>query len=70
MSNPAATSVNFQKLASEYANAYNQGFEEGKAMEHALFKEQVIRILLKPLKNLDLSQDTCDSRYIEQINEL
>ncbi len=33
-------------------------------------KRQVLKILRKPLKNLDLSEDSCDTRYIEEIEKL
>jgi hypothetical protein len=33
-------------------------------------KKEVLKILKKPLKNLDLSEDYCDSRYIEEIEKL
>lgn len=33
-------------------------------------KSEVLKILEKPLRNLDLSEDYCDSRYIEQIKKL
>ena len=33
-------------------------------------KQEVLRILNTPLQNLDLSEDWCDERYIEQIKKL
>ena len=33
-------------------------------------KEAILNILKRDLQNLDLSTDSCDSRYIEQIEKL
>jgi hypothetical protein len=33
-------------------------------------KEKVLEILNEPLHNADLSQEKCDSRYIDKIKEL
>lgn len=41
---------------------YDKGFNE--------CKRKVLQILQQDLQNLDLSTDSCDSRYIEKIKEL
>jgi len=33
-------------------------------------KAEILKILQKPLKNLDLSEDYCDERHIEKIKNL
>lgn len=44
----------------------NQSYIDGfnKALDYAII------VLQRPLKNLDLSEDYCDDRYIQKIREL
>ncbi len=42
----------------------------GIISSNLISKEKVLEILKRPLKNLDLSEDSCDTRYIEEIEKL
>lgn len=46
--------------------AKQQGWLEG----YKKCKEDVLKIIQKPIQNLDLSWEICDSRYIDKIEEL
>jgi len=55
-----------QTLASEHTP------EKLRAAEHGWngCKQEMLKILSQPLKNLDLSEDYCEQRYIDKIKEL
>jgi hypothetical protein len=45
-------------------------FDTDSEMGWNACKQEVLKILSKPLKNLDLSEDYCEQRYIDKIKEL
>ncbi len=51
-----------KSLEDGFVPSYTNGWEDCKSV--------VLEILFKSLKNLDLSEDFCEQRYIEEIKKL
>lgn len=67
-------------MSEEYNKAWNQFMNEmGEdtpdievefAAAWRACKSQVLSVLKNPIENADLSHETCDSRFIDKINQL
>ena len=64
--------MNFQEWYNHYSQDNDEAWRYSFQSKHAwdACKQEVLKILNRPLQNLDLSEDYCEQRYIDKIKEL